>query len=554
MRRAYASVDLHRKETPLPPAPFRLAVIADAHFHDIHGNYGIDRTGTWGLTLRPLAEVARTPRAFNEAGPALRFALEAVAAEGIRDVVLLGDYSDDGQAPTLAGLSAVLRGAQAGLGLRFYALPGNHDVFADTGRDRSKRFVNGNGGYDLVTSTAARQDPKAGRVIVNAAMRCPGVEEGLRALPPVGLFGDVPALHWETPFGRDPAPAARRYAITSADRATTRRIMDASYLIEPVAGVWLLMLDANVWVPFDAADRAGQETDCDDSTLAGWDAVLRHKPFLLDWMADVARRAREAGKTLLTFSHYPVLDPFADSRAAEQAVMGDRGMIPRLPGPAVAEAVAATGVTLHVSGHLHLNATLRHGRLVNIAAPTLVAFPAAVKVLTVEGGALRVGTLPLDRMPMPAVLRDAYRREAALTGLPPPRLTTCETYGAFLAEHAGHLVGRRFLRREWQADLAALLAKATLGDLAALGQGAMADHADTPALTLMEDWYRLRMGSDAALPLIAPDLMQAYRHLSALHARQDTPLTPVFAMFDSYLARLPTTQFTVDLATGQIAA
>ncbi|MGL6211500.1 MAG: metallophosphoesterase, partial [Paracoccaceae bacterium] len=530
--------------------PYRVAVIADAHFHDLSADYGTDRNQTGGLVLRPLADVARSPRVFNEAGSALIHALEGVAARGIRDVVLLGDYSDDGQGVTLAGLGAALRDALSRLGLRLLAVPGNHDVFADTGRDRSKRFLNASGGYDLVTSNPMRRDDQAGRVILSPQMRCLGVVDGTKALPPMAMFGDPGGLHWETPFG--PGLDGRSYGVTSADGATSRRLIDLSYLIEPAADVWLMLLDANVWVPFDLSDREGHDEEFADSTLAGWNAVLRHKPFLLDWMADVARRAKALGKTLLTFSHYPVLDPFADSRVAEQAVFGGKGMAPRLPKPATGKTVAETGVAFHISGHLHLNATMRSGGLVNVAAPSLVAFPAAFKVLTVNGGSLEVETVSLADMPMPALVRAAYLREADQTGRRVERLLQADTYGRFLAEHAGHLVARRYLRREWPADLAVLLSESTLADLAALAGGTLDDPA--PATAFLEDWYRLRMGSEFGRDLMPPDRLEVYRNLSALHAATPTALSPVFAMFDSYLARLPSRDFRIDLATGAIEA
>src|SRR3569833_3008860 len=107
--------------------PPSIAVIADAHFHDLSGNYGIAGVDAAGrkIALRPLADTVKSTRVFNEAGGALRHALDDIIARGIRHVVLLGDYSDDGQTETLKGLRALLDDYVARHGLRFFATPGN---------------------------------------------------------------------------------------------------------------------------------------------------------------------------------------------------------------------------------------------------------------------------------------------------------------------------------------------------------------------------------------------------------------------------------------------
>src|SRR5690606_39128897 len=87
-----------------------------------------------------------------------------------------------------------------------------------------------------------------------------------------------------------------------------RRMIDASYLVEPVEGLWLLSLDANVFEPRNGAHDPVPEASYHDSTDAGWNAMLRHKPFVLEWASWVAARARAAGKHLLVFSHYPMID------------------------------------------------------------------------------------------------------------------------------------------------------------------------------------------------------------------------------------------------------
>ncbi len=506
---------------------FRVAVIADAHLHATDADFGHGAAPV----PRPASDVVKSTRVFNETGPVLRHVLRDIADRGIRHVVLLGDLTDDGQPAMLEALQRILDEARAS-GLTFWAVPGNHDLYADTGRHRTRRMVNAAGGHDLFTSDPDRKDPTAQRVVVTPRMRCPGLPEGLIAR--AGFFDNPAGLHWETPFGRDPAPGARQYPVRSDDGTVERHLMDASYLAEPAPGVWLLMIDANVWVPYGRHRPAG-EGDFADSTEAGWPAMLRHKAFVVAWMRDVAVRARMQGKRLLTFSHYPVLDAFTHSRAAEHALLGQTMMARRSPGTAVARALAETGIGVHFSGHLHLNATTRYagaeGWLVDVAVPSLAAFPAAYKIITLDHG-IKVQTVGAGNMPMPA--GTAY----------PGTLAGHGSYGGFLAAHARHLVGRRFLRREWPADLAAAVPGLTLAGMGVAGGE------EIPALTVIEDWHLLRMGGPFGRDLIPADRLALYLGATGRTANW----APLLAMIQSYLGQLPARDFRIDPATGHVTA
>src|SRR5690606_33794651 len=136
-------------------------------------------------------------------------------------------------------------------------------------------------------------------------------------------------LHWESPFGPGDALDRRSFPIASADGLTTRRIVDASYLVEPVEGLWLLSVDANVFEPRNGAFDADDEAGWIESSDAGWNAMLRHKAFILDWMTSVAERAERSGKRLLAFSHYPAIDPLGGTASAEAVLLGDTSFVRR---------------------------------------------------------------------------------------------------------------------------------------------------------------------------------------------------------------------------------
>ena len=376
--------------------------------------------------------------------------------------------------------------------------------------------------------------------------------------------------------------------------------MDASYLVEPSPDIWLLMIDANVFKPHSRAERVHHDEDHADSTDAGWNAMLAEKPFILSWMKDVAARAEKLNKRLLTFSHYPVLDPVDGTRDDEQALLGMTSMVERTPDPTVAEAILGTGAKVHFSGHVHVNDTARYRRdggfVINVSVPSLVAFPAGYKIIDQSGEGLNIETVEIGSMPQDSEIESQYRKEVAQTGLKADRLLGCADYSSFLYEHLGHLVSRRYLRREWPKYLAALIGVLTLADFAALpffGRSLTEDElladpeilrskrlvaevkaieksaelrkgalAELPALAFLEDWYRLRMGSEIALDSISADQLTAYNAVANTFAERvpnDTPgvagkIALLFRIFTKCRDGLPSRDFTIDLRTGDIVA
>jgi 3',5'-cyclic AMP phosphodiesterase CpdA len=585
----------------MPPVNHpRIAIVADAHFHDLYADYGFpgimqdDRR----LTFRLLADTARSTRVFNESYFALHHTLDDIAARGIRHVVLLGDYSDDGQVETVKGVKRVLDSYATRFGMRFYATTGNHDIFGADGRHRAKRFLNEDGGYSILSSDPHMRDRGAHAVIASDRMYCQGYPDGLEAMADFGFYPQPGDLHWETPFGANGDPAARMYEVHSPDGRTTRRLMDASYLVEPFPGVWLLMIDANVFVPVDGV-VPGEEGDFADSTSAGWNEMLVHKQFVLDWMADVSRRAKLEGKRLLAFSHYPVLDPLDGTVDDEVALLGRTGMSERIPRIDVAEALISAGIDIHFSGHLHVNDTAQYRRgerfLTNVAMPSLVAFPGAYKVVTIGGQSLDIETIGIDAMLLDDDLQRGYQREAVPARLEAGGMLAVDDYGGFLFEHIGHLVGRRYLKREWPKDIAAMIRNLDLADLGMLALieeplvaadamvviaatrndeslqqrlavrlsehgSEIASLREISALTFLADWYRLRMGSDLALDWISEQKIASYIAVGQLFADSngqgvDTiqrKFTLIFRMFAKYLSGLPSRNFSIDRKSGAI--
>lgn len=490
-------------------APFRLALIADAHFHDPEGDFGGVGTMLAGkrLALRPWAEMRAAGRAVNESAEALCAALDRAAAAGARQVILAGDYSDEGQAGNIARLARLLAGAEARLGLRIFVLPGNHDLYGVAGKHVAMPIVTAPGRTRMVTS-----DPDLPGAVLTAAMRRPGQAEALAPLATFGLMRRAGDLHWESPFGGSDRFADRQFLARSADGGTAHRQIDASYLVEPEAGLWLLMIDANAFEPRPGIGDPRRKRAFADPTDAGWDAMLRVKPFVLGWIADVAQRARAGGKLLLPVSHYPVLPSFAGETDEEQRLFGNTAFLRRRPAPEVASRLAAAGLRLHFGGHLHVSGVTRadtpHGPLTDVGLPSPVAFAPAFTLVEGSVAGLRLRAVPLGDLTLSAELQAFLVAE----GAPRP----AAPLGEALAERFRERVVTRRLPRAVPATLppetlARLLRLGTADLPEIFGEGVPA----MPLSCLVAEVLMLREAGVLALPHLPPAHLAFYRHLAA---------------------------------------
>ncbi|KJF67842.1 metallophosphoesterase family protein [Rhizobium nepotum] len=496
-----------------------VAVIADAHFHDTAADFGFPGIEIDGqrFTMRSWSDTRESTRVFNESADALHAALEEVRQRGIRHVVLLGDYTDDGQRATTETLKGILERHRDAHGTAFYALPGNHDIFGPQGRHQTKEFLTENG-KSLAVSSDARLAGE--RVVFSDRMYCEGYSSGLEPMAAFGYFRQPDYLHWETPFGLSDAPEDRLYDVHSPAGENVYRLMDASYLVEPEPGLWLMMIDANIFEPRDGTFERGEEAAFIDSTAGGWNALLRCKPFIIDWIADVRERAQALGKTLLGFSHYPALDPFDGASAAESALFGETTAVRRMPRKAVEDALLQAGLTVHFSGHLHVEGVTRRGvgenSLTNIAVPSLVAFPPAFKVVHPSRHEIAVETVEMAGLPVNARLSRGYAQETALAGETGDRAFAAGNYGDFLLDHQRALIRCRYFPREWPAEILAAIADKTVQDVVGLlgGMSIAPCDADLQMFELITDWYCLRQGADLALRYIEPQRLSLYRMLA----------------------------------------
>jgi 3',5'-cyclic AMP phosphodiesterase CpdA len=518
----------------------KIAVIADAHFHDLEGDFDSPGMSIAGrrLMVRSWAETRQSTRVFNESARALSTALDEVQQRGIRHVVLLGDYTDDGQRQTTASLRRILDRHASDHGTSFYALPGNHDIFGPEGRHHIKEFLDDRGAGVRVSSDAAAAAPG---VITTPRMYCEGYPKGLGPMAAYGYFRKPDYVHWETPFGLSDRIESRCYEVASPDNSNRHTLMDASYLVEPEPGIWLLMIDANVFEPRNGQFAGSEEAAFIDSTAAGWNAMLRLKPFIVSWIADVCARAERLGKTVLAFSHYPVLDPFDGATGAERVLFGETNIARRTPRDTVTKALLDAGLGIHFSGHLHVEGVTRRQRggcsLINVAVPSLVAYPPAFKIIEPCEKGIAIDTVELSAVPVDPRLPQAYRRESAYSGETPDAAFDAAEYGAFLRAHKLALVHYRYFLKEWPQDVVAAVSGQTLGaacahllspenidsqlhSLAIEAENSAESIGSHRMIDLIGDWYCLRQAGVLALRAIAPDRLRLYRALAARFGRR----------------------------------
>lgn len=195
--------------------------------------------------------------------------------------------------------------------------------------------------------------------------------------------------------------------------------MDASYLVEPVAGLWLLAIDANVYVPkADANNKEDNAKHFSGSGDAGYNKMITHKQHVLNWVAAVVKRAKAQDKQLIAFSHFPMTEFYDQQSDTIAELFGENNFqLKRRPKEAVSQLLAAMGLKVHVAGHMHINDTgmQRNANgdfLFNIQAPSIAAYVPAYKILSLKStDNIEVETVILEEVPGFSELFEHYQRE-----------------------------------------------------------------------------------------------------------------------------------------------
>jgi len=502
-------------ETPVAepgPDPVMLPSVAfmtDVHFENVYGDFknaqfaGIPTKDGKNATIRTMYAQLTSTRLFNENYFAFRAALDDAYGRGVRYVALPGDYSDDAQPININGIADILKEYQA-KGMRFFLAPGNHDPNEpyDDNEAGKNDFLTKEGKEQKVYATGnAGCKAKDPAVICTDELMEQGYEKLIAKLGEFGFQPNKADVYWETPFSKyadnkytfesaaaQGAVANRQYEIcaegsggaykaageTKLGKPYTKCVMmlDSSYLVEPVKGLWLVSIDANVFVPNGNFDPANPKNfkGYEGAGNAGWNKVLTHKKHLMDWLKNINERAKAQGKQVMAFSHYPTMDFYANQTDAMKAVFKPGAFqTARVPEAATTAALAATGLKLHIGGHMHFNGTNDYtdssgNFLANVQSPSLAVYGAAYKIVTYESAdTIGVQTVALNNVPRYNELFPLYETEygylqgSSATADVAKRwnraVLDTKSYGEFTKYYFGELSRLRFMDEYWPCEM-----------------------------------------------------------------------------------------------------
>lgn len=507
-----------------------VAFMSDVHFHDVYGdlkssNFKGIPTEHGNATIRTMYSQLTSTRLFNENYFAFRAALDSALAQGVKFVAFPGDYSDDGQPMNVEGFRKVLQEYEK-KGMRFFIAPGNHDpVNPDDNETAGKSDFMGIHGepqkvYALKNAACLNSDPT---VVCTNQMMEQGYGSLITALGDYGLMPNAKDVYWETPYSKynesnynfttatqQANIGQRQYEICKegeggvykqANYTKCATIPDVSYLVEPVKGLWLLSIDANVFVPTDKFDPNNPKNPGGFTGAggAGWNKMVTHKKTTMKWIVSVVERAKKENKKLIAFSHYPAIEFYANQTGNIQNTFGAKTFqTERVPSTDATAQIAATGLPLHIGGHMHSNSTNDYkdangNYLVNVQSPSLAVYGAAYKVVKFEKDEkVNVKTVPLDNVPRFNELFPLYKMEHDYIMVhtqenDPTRwnadILNTKNYRDFTHFYFGQLSQLRFMGEYWPCDMRDLAEQLNMAQMLTMTQlTTQATYAQLPAL------------------------------------------------------------------------
>jgi 3',5'-cyclic AMP phosphodiesterase CpdA len=588
----------------------QIAFLADVHLQDIYGRpsdtdyKGIlnPKTGKYTL-VRTMEAQLHSTRLFNENYFAFLAALDDIAQRGIKYVALPGDYSDDGQPLNIRGLQTILNEYTHKYGIQFFITTGNHDPVGPFAKEGGKNDFLGAGGKrqpvfskeGLYTANATTELT----TIVSKDISMMGYTGITDYLKDFGFYPKEDYKFWATPFSTY-SPADYNYEKAEREAVLEKRtyevapgytVPDVSYIVEPVKGLWLMAIDGNVYIPKSTYDGNPENPDNYSGASIGYNNVLSNKKHLIDWVQKMAAEAKLHGKTLIAFSHYPMVD-YNDDASAQLSELFGKGkwQLERVPVEDVAQSFANAGLQVHFAGHMHINdtgirTTPEGNTLVNIQTPSLAAYIPAYKLLTIKGSELEVETITVNNVPRFNELFDLYKMEhdflesQKATDVWDDAILKTKSYHDFTQWHLKELVRLRFLPDDWAKPFTDFLLQQTGEDLLVLAS--KSDIETKTALKeaglkrkgfkkwngfdLIFDFYRLHSADELALADIGNERIKQYKFLIGAYLNKytteeliidDNPnldrLKHLFSIMDKFLHADPADHFSIDLKTGTV--
>lgn len=568
----------------------KVAFLADIHLQDVYGDFQSDefqgvinpRNGKFA-TIRTMESQLNSTRLFNENYFALLATLEDLRKKGITLVALPGDYTDDGQPMNILALKKILQEYSDLHGMRFFITTGNHDPVSPFGGPHGKSdFLGGKGQNQAVSSDPAKDENL--KVARSSQVKNWGYFEICEELKGFGFSPGAEDVFWTHPFmpfdyeGYDFEKVKAESSIRTRlfpDPKSGWMLPDASYLVEPVDGLWLLAIDGNVYT-YTGDPNQSDSTAWSGSSI-GFNLASKTKQHQLDWIKTISEEAKKRGKTLVSFSHYPLTD-FHEETSEEMKKLFGAGkfQLSRVPEKEVSELYAAAGIRVHFAGHMHINDTGKldgtNGEdLMNIQVPSLAAFPPAYKIMNLESAnIMKVQTHLLQKVDRFDEFFDLYKMEHQWLSQKMDsnswnlKVLDAADYAEFTKFHLQELIRLRFIKSDWPVDLGILVNGISQTQLKEwieapldsreelLGTFLKSIKTTKQKGALMEDFYFIKNGGDLGSNKIPMDRMELYRSLSKKNLKSEGgPLNVQFSDFLGIFGRLcnglPSDDFFIDL-------
>lgn len=607
----------------------QVAFLSDVHLQDLFGTFSDNdfkgvlntKTGKYAL-MRTMASQLHSTRIFNENYFAFIAALEDIAKRKIKYVALPGDYTDDGQPIHVKGLEKILNEYRKKYNIEFFITTGNHDPVGPFAQESGKEdFLGKDGKSQPIYSKEGLYKPNLTieqPVVITADIAKMGYLGITDDLKNFGFYPNKKYKFWATPFS---AYTSQNYSFEKASKAALLsnrvynvspgfEVPDVSYVVEPVEGLWLMAIDGNVYIPKkNDGDPKDPKNYSEAST--GYNNVLSNKKHLIKWVEEISAQAKKQGKTLIAFSHFPMIDFNDDASAEIKELLGpNKWQLNRVPVEEVAQVFADAGLKIHFGGHMHINdtgtrTTAKGNTLVNIQTPSLAAYIPAYKLLTIKNDNLvDIQTITIDEVPRYDELFDLYRMEYQFLESQNTKeiwnidILKTKNYHDFTDFHLKELVRLRFLKDDWPESFKSFILNISAQDLLVLAnirsdkdfdailknkesfkkEWTEAESKTDKLLSennlkkqdfnwtgydLLVDFYRFRSADELALVDVGTARAKQYKVLSQLFfenhkedASKEKPLQNQMRLFliifNKFMHEVPADHFSVDLKSGEI--
>lgn len=295
----------------------RFAVLADLHYYD----------PTLGVNGRAFYnEVLSASKLFHLSSELLWQALSELKQEkGLAFIIICGDLTKDGERINHLRLAEHLSQIEK-TGIQVFVVPGNHDLANPFAR-----------------SYSGESTPQLESV--------------------------------------SPAEFAAIYAPFGYSQALFRDSDSLSYVVEPVAGLWLFALDSTTSYK-NTAQRLSSAGYLKDSTLR--------------WLEESLKKAYAQGKLTMGMMHHGLLEHFKGQKKYFPDFVIDNS-------EQVTNLLATNGLKLLFSGHFHAqDITLKRFNanhfIFDIETSSLITYPHAYRLVDLEQGEVRITTRSISSL------------------------------------------------------------------------------------------------------------------------------------------------------------